>query len=287
MTCCICHGASLEPRFPREKWSYLLCKACGHAQLSPWESAQQLDEFYEESYFVNSSTGGYSNYVQDEALHRLNAKDRLKHVAAAGGKGGRLLDVGCAAGFFLDVAQHSTPAWDVIGMDCSAWARNTVREKFGITAYGSLAEVKEKESTPFQAVTMFQVLEHIPDAREALKEVAGLLADRGGLVIETWDRESLVARLFGNHWQQITPPSVLHLFSRRSLKQLVEECGFTDVKIRASGKRVSVGFVGNLLHKKYPRLLAPLGWLTSRAWIRDWSAIYALGDLVTLTARKA
>lgn len=287
MTCCICHGESLQPRFPRGKWSYQLCSSCGHARLSPWEVAEQLDEFYEESYFVDSSTGGYSNYVQDEALHRLNAKDRLRHVAAAGGKGGRLLDVGCAAGFFLDEAQKSTPRWDVVGMDCSGWARRIAQERFGIKSYGSLAEVKQQEQQPFQAVTMFQVLEHIPSPEEALREVAACLDEHGALVIETWDRESLVARMFGNHWQQITPPSVLHLFSRRSLKRLVEACGFTDVKIRASGKRVSVGFVGNLLHKKYPRLLAPLGWLTSRAWIRDWSAIYALGDLVTLTARKA
>ena len=282
--CSICEAAPLGEKFARGDWRYFACPECGHARLTPLPAPQEMAALYDESYFHDSQTGGYDDYLKDESLHRLNARDRLKRLARAGAKAGRLLDVGCAAGLFLDEARSA--GWQVAGVDCSAWARHAAAEKFGLSAYSSIAEARAAVEGPFQAITFFQVLEHLGEPGDALREAAESLDERGVLVVETWDRESLVARLCGENWQQITPPSVLHLFSRRSLKRLAEDCGFENVAIRGSGKRVSAGFVGNLLQQKHPRLLKPIGWISSRRWIRDFSVRYALGDLITLTARK-
>ena len=282
-SCFVCSSEQLRLAFRAKEWTYLACPKCGHAQLDPLPSAEAMRPFYEETYFVNSQTGGYASYLADEPLHRLNARDRLARMQRAGATTGRLLDVGCAAGFFLDEARQQ--GWEAQGLDCSRWARQVATDKFGATTWETWAELLASPAEPFDVVTMFQVLEHFPDPRSARCR-GPTDATRGLLVVETWNRESLIARLSGRFWQQITPPSVVHLFSNRSLRRLVESFGFKHVQIRRSGKLVSAEFAGNLLYRKHPRLLAPLHWLTSRTWAHHLSVRYALGDLVTLTASR-
>ena len=105
--CLICNGTQLNEKFAQGQWRYVVCAACGHARLSPLPEPEVLQLFYEEAYFIDSETGGYANYLQDETLHRMNAKARLACLARAGGQGGKLLDVGCATGFFLDEDRKS------------------------------------------------------------------------------------------------------------------------------------------------------------------------------------
>jgi 2-polyprenyl-3-methyl-5-hydroxy-6-metoxy-1,4-benzoquinol methylase len=127
-----------------------------------------------------------------DGIARANA-GRLKCLARAGAHGGRLVDVGCATGFFLDEAREA--GWKVAGVDCSPWARSMAARQLGLETFESLTEARENAAAPFQAVTLFQVLEHLADPAEALREVAAALEPGGTLVVETWDRESLVARL--------------------------------------------------------------------------------------------
>ena len=243
-----------------------------------------MQQMYEESYFVASSTGGYADYLADEALHRLNAHDRLARIENTGTTPGRILDVGCAAGFFLDAARHA--GWQVLGLDCSEWARRIAERRFGLPVLASWPDEESDEPRQFDTISMFQVLEHLVHPDQAIAAAASRLAPGGIVVVETWNRRSVVARLCGKRWQQMTPPSVVHLFSNDSLKLLVESKGFANIEIRSTSKRVSAEFIGNLLRAKYPRLLAPLGWATSKTPIGRFSFPYSLGDLVTLTARK-
>ncbi|ADB16198.1 Methyltransferase type 11 [Pirellula staleyi DSM 6068] len=280
----MCGGGMLALLAQREAWSYVVCRQCGHGQLSPIPSADELREFYEASYFEASSSGGYANYVADEPLHRLNSGGRLKRLARAGVSGGKLLDIGCAAGFFLDEARKA--GFSVVGQDVSRWARHFARDTLGLEVVSSVDEILPAQRASFRCVTLFQLLEHDPDPRALLHKVHALLQPGGVLVVETWRRDSLIARLFGRYWQQLSPPSVIHLFSQKSALALAAETGFTDIKLQSSSKTVSAPFVGNLLAKKHPFLFTPLAWLTSRWPMKYVSAPYALGDLVTMTARK-
>lgn len=284
-SCPVCRHDQAGKSLRKGGWNYAICAKCGHGWLNPLPSAAELAEVYTSAYFQESDNGGYSDYVGDEPLHRLNAADRLRRLQALVQPPGKLLDIGCAAGFFLDEAR--TQGWEVTGQDCSPWAKEYVAKRFGFPWVSDLESFAAEHAGDFSAVTLFQVLEHMPDPAAVLRQIHALLAPRGALLIETWNRESLIARLSGSFWQQVTPPSVLQLFSNRSLQQLLEDCGFQKVAIRGSGKRVSAGFVGNLLVHKYP-FLKPL-----QACYPEWlgvhrlSAIYALGDLVTASAQCA
>ena len=131
---------------------------------------------------------------------------------------------------------------------------------------------------------MFQVLEHLPDPAAALAEIRACLRPNGMLLIETWDRGSLVARLFGRYWQQITPPSVLWLLDRKSLVSLLERAGFRVNAILRTSKKIGVGWGLGLMAEKMPRVFSPAFRLLERSPVGRFGVSYRLGDLVTVVA---
>ena len=267
-------------------YNYFRCEVCEHAGLLPIPNRSESARVYEEGYFSGSVVGGYADYLGDSSVHHRNACARCRRLLTMGARPpGRLLDVGCAAGFFLDEARRS--GWDVAGVDVSEWARRQAGDRFGLEVLDSLEAAAEHWRGSFDTVTLFQVLEHMPDPRSALQLVRTQLKPGGLLVIETWDRMSLVARLSGRYWQQISPPSVIHLFSRSSLDRLLKSEGFTIQSVRRTAKFVSFSFASSLLAKKHPRTLGFLGWLARRRGIRGIVLPYALDDLITVSAQSA
>ncbi len=291
--CAICGAENRAPFLDKDGYAYTRCTGCGGVCLDPLPGAEESRALYAESYFQRGAAGGYTDYAGDEAVHRRNAVERCRLLASSmpagsappGGPGGRsLIDVGCALGFFLDEARRR--GWRVAGIEASSWAAAEARRRTGLEIYPSLEKLREAEVEPRDAVTFFQVLEHLPDPAVALDEAAACLRPGGRVVIETWDRESLVARLSGSHWQQVSPPSVVHLFARSDLGALLDRAGLELTSIRRTAKRVSAGFVAGLLVGKYP--LAG-GWLrraVAACGLDRLAVPYRLGDLITVVGER-
>jgi SAM-dependent methyltransferase len=270
--------------FTKDGHRYRVC-VCGLASLDPPPSEDAARAFYGESYFRGEAAGGYLDYEADEGAHRANARARLAALRRAGLERGRVLDVGCAVGFFLDEARAAGFAGS--GVEVSPWARARARERFGLEVAPDLEEVAASVPGSFDAVSVAQVLEHSARPDRLLRAVARALAPGGLLFVETWDRGSLVARLVGLRWQQISPPSVVHLFDRGSLRALLARTGFGGVSMRRGGKAVSVGFVGHLLGQKYGAVGRLLARASGHEAVRGRTLRYALGDLIEVTARRA
>jgi SAM-dependent methyltransferase len=197
---------------------------------------------------------------------------------------GRLVDVGSAFGFFLDEARSA--GWRVFGVDVSAAARSTASDRFGLETFPDLESFAEGATAKVDVVTFFQSLEHMVHPDHALERARSVLTQHGGVVIETWNRSSPAARVLGSHWHQVTPPSVIHLFNRRSLAALLEGSGFSIRTIRATTKYVSLGAVSNLLAEKYPAARGLLGPITDGPGTR-LRVRYGFGDLITIVANPA
>ncbi|MCP5120682.1 MAG: class I SAM-dependent methyltransferase, partial [bacterium] len=175
--------------------------------------------------------------------------------------------------------------WQVRGVEASPWAAAEARRRLGVAVHESLAALRAAAPEPCDAMTFFQVLEHLPDPAAALTAARTCLHPGGWLVVETWNRDSWAARLFGAHWQQVTPPSVIHLFARRDLEALLATTGFELHSVRRTSKWISAGFVAGLLAGKYPTVG---GWLRQAVGVTGLGRLavpYRLGDLITVVGR--
>ncbi len=281
-SCAACCGQAASEKIEKDGFYFRVCATCGTASLDPLPSKRETAEIFGEDYFVGGANGGYRDYLADESLHRRNARIRLRAIARSGAGVGKMLDVGCASGFFLSQAQRR--GWDVMGMDIAPWAAREARARFDIRVCSDLESI-ERESV--DVVCMSQVLEHSLEPLDLLRRGYRCLRPHGLLFVETWDRGSAVARLFGAQWQQITPPSVVHLFTRSGISSVLARTGFDDPKFARAAKFVSLGFVAGLLGQKYPRLPRFLRETASTGSVGRLPLPYFFGDLIHVTARRA
>jgi SAM-dependent methyltransferase len=204
--------------------------------------------------------------------------------AARTGEPGRLLDVGCAHGFFLDEARRT--GWNVTGVEIAGAAATYARDRLGIEVHDDLEALLPGRSGAYDVVTLFQVVAHLVDPRAVLSRVHDLLTPGGLLVVETPNRGSRAARVLGRHWHLATPPSIVCMFDPPSLTRLLRAAGFEPIHRQATAKAVSLGFIGSTLAHKYPRALRPVGALTARPALARRRVRVALGDVLTVVARR-
>lgn len=179
------------------------------------------------------------------ALARL-----LRHV-----EGGRLLDVGCATGVFLDAAAGR---FETEGVELSRWAREIAAERHAVHAepLGALAFEGR-----FDAVTLWDVIEHFEDPLRELRAIHAALKPGGVLAIYTGDLDAWLPRLLGKGWWWFQGMHV-HYFSARTLGTMLEKAGFRVIERGVFAKFFRL----NSLAKSFRRyrLAAPVSWLLER-----------------------
>ena len=121
---------------------------------------------------------------------------------------------------------------------------------------------------------------------EAIAHAATALRAGGVLIVETWDRRSLVARLSRSRWQQANPPSVMHLFTRDGLRRMATRHGFRVERLEATSKLVSPALVAGVVAYRSPRLASALRRAMAFTRITHLAIPYRLGDLVIMVAVK-
>jgi SAM-dependent methyltransferase len=217
---------------------------------------ETLADIYGPTYFadrLNSMRGqAYVDYLGDEANHRANAIARLRLIERHQGKG-RLLDVGCAAGFFLDEAQHR--GWLAEGAELSAEMSDYARSQLGLTVHMVPFDEFECEDSSFDVITMWDYLEHSIDPVGDLERAAALLKPRGVLAVSTGDVASLAARISGRRWHLLTPRHHNFFFTRGSLGAAMKRAGVPPIEMRHMSSRYSLGYLAHKLRTLIDRPL--------------------------------
>ena len=162
---------------------------------------------------------------------------------------GTILDVGCAAGFILKgFEQH--------GWTCHGIEPNKTMVEYGIRKFGFKMEVGNLKTynidKKFDLITMIQVIGHFHDIDKAMRSTHHLLKPGGFVVVESWNRGSLHAKLHGNHWQEYSPPSVVHWFSDKSLIDLFDYYGFKLVNKGLPLKHINLKYGLSIVAGRLP-----------------------------------
>ncbi len=273
-TCVACLGSRSRLLF-RTARVIVECQDCGlvFAEPVPEESLRAL---YSREYFEGLC---YADYLGDrDAIHR-NAGRALAELAALA-PGRRLLDVGCAAGFFLEVARDQ--GWRVEGIELSEYVAAHARDVLGLTVRtGAVSELPE-DAGPFDAVTLWDCIEHLSRPHDALTLLRRRMTPGGVLVLSTGDHDCLLRRFVGRRWRLFCDPTHNFFFSRATLGQVLARAGFSVLRTSHRGKWVSLP----MILKQAPLVPGPLRSALGAA-LKSRYLYVNLRDVMTVTARAA
>jgi 2-polyprenyl-3-methyl-5-hydroxy-6-metoxy-1,4-benzoquinol methylase len=245
VNCNLCGADDTAPVAEIDGLHIVRCKRCGLLYLNPRYREDVLQQIYTENYYdhdgiVNGQEFyGYDNYVEDEENIRITFARRLKVIEQFVSRG-RLLDVGCATGFFLALAKGS--GWDVVGTEVSKFAVDYARGQLGLDVRLGTLKALQFDAEAFDVVTMWDVIEHVADPLTELQEVWRILRPGGLLSVITPNADSLVAKLLGRRWEEFRRVREhVYFFSRRTLTEMLHKAGFDVVKAESAGKMFYLG----------------------------------------------
>jgi len=261
--CALCGSERNKTRFEEPPYRVVECQECGLVYVTPRRDAPDLRAMYLEDYWCSPAAKdfGYTNYLRDAELYRRTYRRRFAAIRRHFPRPGRVLDVGCAAGYFLSIAKEN--GWECTGVEVSQRMAEFARERYALDVkVGTLLESKLPDAR-FDLVTFWDVVEHLPDPIAVLREARRLLAPGGLILIETQNVASRFARWMGPKWHHYKHAEHLFHFDPATARALLEKAGFAEVERRATlgGKYVSLDFIverANRLHPIVSKLLTPL-----------------------------
>ena len=220
--CAACGSNEAESLGVKNGLEILSCSRCAtvYTPYSPWYSS----EFYYEAYYWDQN-------LAPPAFVQTRLEEILAQFASYRQKN-RLLDIGCGAGNLLLAARKS--GWEAQGLDVSPNAVKHVREQGFEVFQGELCDA-QLPAEQFDVITAAELLEHLPDPRAELQEIARLLRPGGLFWTTTPHARGLAARVLGLKWRCISPPEHLQLFSAHGLKSLVLDVGFREIRLQTTG----------------------------------------------------
>ena len=198
------------------------CKVCSLVRSSLRDDNKKLDSIYEELY-DDTYEAEAANRKRSAAAH-LAWVSRFCHIPE------NLLDVGCSTGIFLEQALQA--GWGVTGLEPSSWAKNLASQRLpGTDIFCGTLQQACFPSGSFHAITLWDVLEHIPSPSDAINQLNPWLEPSGWLFLNIPNISSVPARLMRKYWVLLLREHIWY-FSPTTLQRLLEKCGFQLIATR-------------------------------------------------------
>jgi SAM-dependent methyltransferase len=227
VNCPICNASS-NAVFVKYGYNVLECEECHHRYCELEPQASHPEEVYNDSYFTGGGAG-YTDYLGEASLLIAHGR-RYGRLLGQYCSPGVVLDVGAGAGFILKGLTET--GWQGDGLEPNAQMAAYARQAYDLNVHVGTFE----DFTPdkqYDLITMIQVVAHFYDVQRAFDTASRAVKPGGYWLVETWDKDSKVARTLGENWHEYSPPSVLHWFSRKTLARLASRYGMREV---ASGR---------------------------------------------------
>lgn len=220
---CWCGATTAAPlgRWPEHRSTLVRCAGCGVLALEPQPDDAELAAAYASEYYGSSRRKFVAPLA---ALVGVFQGGRARLVARRVARGGRILDIGCGNGGFLE--QMKRLGYQVEGTERSPDAAARAPAEASLTIHvGDLLDL-ELPARAYDAVTLWHVFEHLRQPRETLQRIHELLKPGGSLFLSLPNAESRQAQRYGLAWFHHDPPRHLFGFGPRSLARLLERTGF-------------------------------------------------------------
>lgn len=224
--CIVCGALDVRQHVSVSGYSIVECPVCQFRWVDPVPTAAELVSIYTNPQYFSGAEVGYADYLGAETSHRRLARRRLDRIERLTSVGS-ILDLGCAAGFFLDEA--SRRGWRPVGVELSPLMRREAEQRIGARVFSS-ADEAAKAYGPFDVVAMWEYIEHVPAAAEDLQMASNMLSERGVIAISTPNTGHYLATEAPERWPEYRPPAHLSFFTAATLIRLLERADLQPCK---------------------------------------------------------
>jgi 2-polyprenyl-3-methyl-5-hydroxy-6-metoxy-1,4-benzoquinol methylase len=234
--CIACDGTSFTA-YSRELIS---CQTCGLIRATHIPNDKELTKLYQQEYFFGKE---YFDYEADRPALEHNFSKRLKTLKKYLTPSTKLVEVGCAYGYFLNLVQDSVGSHQ--GYDVSVEGVAFAQKELGLNA--TTQDFLQANIAPgsVDLICMWDVIEHLAHPEKFIAKISQALAPGGHLALTTGDIAGLVPRLRGERWRMIHPPTHLYYFAPKTLARLLEQYGLSIEVVRHPSTYRNLGSVIN------------------------------------------
>ncbi|HJM16241.1 MAG TPA: class I SAM-dependent methyltransferase [Flavobacteriales bacterium] len=217
------HLESKDFSVSKESFVVVSCDTCDFHFTNPRPSDENLGKYYISDHYISHNNTRRTLFEKIYQLVRriaINGKFRLISTFF---RSGRILDVGCGTGDFLNKCKSKN--WETKGVEPSEIARNQAinNHKLDVEESTDLSKIEGE----FDIITMWHVLEHVPSLNETLVQFNQLLSKKGKIIIAVPNLESYDAKYYKEYWAAYDLPIHLYHFSKKSICTLFEKHGFS------------------------------------------------------------
>ena len=216
--CPVCAGHNFAPLFEQRGESFVRCTGCTLVLINPRPVFAAVAATYDQRYS--------QNYINKADKKLARSRRWVQRIARRFTPSGRWLDVGCSAGFVVAAAEEA--GFEAFGVELESAAVEYGQRELGLVNlnHGTL-EAQGYPARQFDVISLYDVIEHVPDLEATLRELARIIKPEGVIEIRTpdvghWRTPKDLAR-----WKEIKPSEHLYYFSRVTLERLFTRHGFT------------------------------------------------------------
>ena len=249
------------------------CAGCGLQYVSPRIRPEIMLAGYRE--------GSDERFVSQADARERTFATSLQRIEKYT-KPGRLLDIGTAAGTFLNAAKGR--GWQVAGCEPNRWMCDWGRRRYGLDIAPGTLEEQRYAPASFDAVTLWDVLEHDGNPKAMLTECHRVLAEDGLLIVNYPDVGSWAARIMGRRWIMWVTGH-LYFFSRRTIAELLKRTGFDVVAIHPHIQRLEVDYILMRCEALVGPIARAARRMVNRIGAGKWQMPYSMGQTLVIARR--
>ena len=213
----------------KENFNIVSCETCGFTVTNPRPSGKNLGDYYKSDMYIshtNSSKGLFNWMYQSVRRYAIKRKvSLLKKIKTNGAH----LDLGCGTGEFLNACKAS--GFKTKGVEPSELARSQAIEKYSLSVSHDTS-LSQYENSEFDSISMWHVLEHLPDLSNTLSQLNRILKSKGKLIIAVPNHKSWDANYYKEYWAGWDVPIHLWHFSKSTIEKLLSNHNFILIKTK-------------------------------------------------------
>lgn len=251
------------------------CNQCGLQYLTPRLKSDVVITGYSE--------GSDETFVSQAEGRERTFDKNLDLIERYRPQKGRILDVGTAGGSFLHVAKQR--GWNVAGCEPNKWMTEWSKDHYGLDVVPGTIFDMSLDDASFDVVTLWDVLEHVPDPRKTLEECRRVLKPGGLLIVNYPDIGSLVSRLMGRRWVFLLSIH-LYYYTVDTIKDILNQTGFTTLKTKNHWQTLELGYILFRMEAYVGGLATFGGKVVKALGMAHWQIPYWMGQRLVIAEKK-